>query len=384
VQASSSNPATSAFSGEHRLRHELAAHYEALRALRDRRALSRSPLWRTIAPDVERVTAGLEIAHHRAAKVRCRSGLRAAAWNIQRGARLDDIARVLAGLDADVVLLAETDHGLGRSGDRNVARALAETLEMSYAFGVSYLVLRDDLGENPEQRPNGLALAGTAILSRVPIRAAHNVDMPELRDKFSSSEKRLGHKRALVAELDLGGDRLAVGACHLDSTASPAGRARQLAALLDALPLGPALVGGDFNSSTYDLSSTVALVRDVAHKLFVTGFDDTVANYMTPDRRYEEPIFAALAGRGFVIAGFNDRTRGTYEYRLDDAYTIEKIREQVGGLVTRWLERRLRPWNGVVPARLDWFAGREVIARAASVADHRGASDHAPIVVELC
>jgi endonuclease/exonuclease/phosphatase family metal-dependent hydrolase len=372
-----------AFVHEEVLHHELARHYDALRRIRHRRALARSRLWREIAPEVERITAGLEVAHHRAARPRARAGLRVAAWNVQRGARLDEIARVLGELDADVVLLAEVDDGMGRSGGRNVARALAEALEMSYAFAVSYLVLADDLGENPDRRPNGLALAGTALLSRVPIVSPRNVDLPELRDKFSSSEKRLGHKRALAARLAVDGDDLAVAACHLDSTASSAGRARQLAALLGALPPGPALVGGDFNSSTYDLSSPLALARDLAHKLFVTGFDGTVENYMTPERRYEEPLFAALAQHGFTTDGFNDRAHGTYQYRMDDPYTVAKVRELVGGLVARWLERRLRPWNGVVPARLDWIAGRGLTPRAARVGEPRGASDHAPVIVEL-
>jgi endonuclease/exonuclease/phosphatase family metal-dependent hydrolase len=369
--------------GEQILHHRLASHYPALRRFRTHRALVRSPLWQQIGPEVERITAGIEVAHHRAARARSRAGLRIAAWNVQRGTRLDDITHVLAGIDADVVLLAEVDSGMGRSGDRNVARAIAAALEMSYAFAVSYLVLEDDLGENPDQRANSLALAGTAILSRVPLRAARNVDLPALRDKFSSSEKRLGHKRALAAELELDGGHLAVGACHLDSTASPAGRARQLAALLDALPAGPALIGGDFNSSTWDVSSSLAVLRDLAHKVFVTGFARAVDDFMTPERFYERAPFAELARRGFAIDGFNDRARGTYEFRMDDAYTIEKTRAQVGGLLTRWLQRRLRPWNGVVRSRLDWFAGRDLGARTAGVVDPRGASDHAPIVVEL-
>ena len=48
------------------------------------------------------------------------------------------------------------------------------------------------------------------------------------------------------------------------------------------------------------------------------------------------------------------------------------------------LVRKLRPWNGRVPARLDWFAGRKVTPVAASTIDPRPlASDHAAIVVDL-
>jgi endonuclease/exonuclease/phosphatase family metal-dependent hydrolase len=211
-----------------------------------------------------------------------------------------------------------------------------------------------------------------------------NVDLPELKDKFSSSEKRLGHKRAILAELELeGGGKLSVAACQLDSNASPAGRARQLAALLDALPAGPALVGGDLNSSTFDLATPLALARDLLHKLLVTGFDRTVENYLTPELRYETPIFEALARRGFTTEGWNDRATGTLRYDFNDPYVEAMARKAAGRLLVRWLKRRLRPFGGVVPARLDWFAARELAPRAARTADPRGASDHAPIVVEL-
>src|SRR5207344_1283389 len=185
--------------------------------------------------------------------------VRAVAWNIQRGARLDDLRRAVVGppfADADLVLLSEVDVGLGRSGNRNVARELAEAIGMSYAFGVSYLALTDDFGDDAGGLENTLALSGAAILSRYPIGRVENVDLPAIRDKFHSSEKRLGKKRALLAEVVLPDGPLAVAACHLDSNASPAQRAYQLGGVLDSIErsgLARALVGGDFNSSTYDL-----------------------------------------------------------------------------------------------------------------------------------
>jgi endonuclease/exonuclease/phosphatase family metal-dependent hydrolase len=360
--------------------HDLARHYRALLQLRTRKALLRSPLWAQIGAEVERVCAAVEVEHHPAA--RPKAALRAVAWNVQRGRKLDEIRGVLSHLDADLVLLVEVDNGMARSGDRHVARLLAQSLGMSYAFGVSYLVLEDDFGENVDGRPNSLALAGAAILSRLPIRRAVNVDLPELRDKFSSSEKRLGRKRALLIEVEREGGPLQVAAVHLDSNASPRGRARQLAALLDAVD-GNVLVGGDFNSTTYDAGTAWGLARDLLHKLFVTGFRATVDNYLTPDRRYETPLFDELARRGFTVDGFNDRARGSMKYDFADPYAIQLTQKKVGRFLTWWLRRRLRPWNGVVPARLDWFAGRGVTARQPSVADSGGASDHSPIVVEL-
>ena len=391
--------------------HEIQAHYQALRAIRTRKALERSALWAEIGGEVKRVLAGVERGDWapvpppadpapggrvlRAVPAPPARVLRAVAWNIQRGARLDDLRRAVAAppfAGADLLLLSEVDLGLGRSGNRNVARELAEALGTSYAFGVSYLALTDDFGDDSGGLENTLALSGAAILSRHPIRRVENVDLPELRDKFHSSEKRLGKKRALLAEIDLPEGPLAVAACHLDSNASPVQRARQLGAVLDSVDrsgAAHALVGGDFNTSTYDISSTLALARDILHKLFVVGLRTTIEQYMTPEKRAERPLFELLQARDFVVEGFNDRGSGTYFYDLTDPYILDRSQKLVGRALTRLLLRLLRPWGGRVPARLDWFAGRNVrpvsaaVERPPAAADGRPLSDHSAVIVDV-
>jgi endonuclease/exonuclease/phosphatase family metal-dependent hydrolase len=347
-------------------------------------------LWKRIGAEVERVCCAVEVEQHPEARPLGRQ-LRVAAWNIQRGRHFDALVRALAAEPelraADVLLLGEVDCGLGRSGNRHVARELARSLGMSYAFGVSYLVLEDDWGESVDGARNHEALAGVAVLSRAPIVAVENVDVPELRDKFSSSEKRLGKKRALVCTL-AGAAPLTVAACHLDSNASPRGRARQLEAIVGAgerlAGAGALLVGGDFNTTTYDLASPMALVRDLMHKLVITGFDQTIRHYMTPERHYERPLFELLRAHGLAIDGYNDRQSGSLHFDLNDPYALQKTRRLVGSLLTRLLVRKLAPWNGRVPARLDWFAGRGMTPVAARTIDPRPlASDHAAIVVDL-
>jgi endonuclease/exonuclease/phosphatase family metal-dependent hydrolase len=383
------------------VKHEIHAHYPALRAIRTRKALQRSALWAEIGGEVRRVLEGVErgdcapVPQPSAGRATGGRALRAVAWNVQRGARFDDLRHAVltpAFAGTDLLLLSEVDVGLGRSGNRNVARELAEALGMSYAFGVSYLALTDDFGDDSAGRENTLALSGTAIISRFPIGRVENIDLPEIRDKFHSAEKRLGKKRALLAEIALPDGPLAVAACHLDSNASPAQRALQLGAVLDSIErsgLARALVGGDFNSSTYDISSTLALARDLLHKLLVTGFRATIDQYMTPEKRYERPVFDLLRARAFAVDGFNDRGTGTYFYDLTDPYILDRSQKLVGRALTRLLVRLLRPWNGCVPARLDWFAGRNVTPVAASVerplagADGRPLSDHSAVIVDV-
>jgi endonuclease/exonuclease/phosphatase family metal-dependent hydrolase len=384
------------FSRVELVQHEIHPHYGALRAIRTRKALERSALWTEIGGEVTRVLESVERGDRAVAPPKA-SGermLRAVAWNIQRGARLDDLRRAVTAppfAGADVFLLSEVDVGLGRSGNLNVARELAEALGMSYAFGVSYLALTDDFGDDAGGRENTLALSGAAIISRYPIGRVENVDLPEIRDKYHSSEKRLGKKRAVLAEIELPSGPLAVAACHLDSNASPAQRAWQLGGVLDSIDrsgVARALVGGDFNTSTYDVSSTLALARDLLHKLLVTGFRATIDQYLTPEKHYERPVFDLLRSRAFAVEGFNDRALGTFFFDLNDPYVLDRSQKLVGRLLTRLLVRLLRPWKGCVPSRLDWFAGRNVTPVAAAVerprsGDGRPVSDHSAIIVDV-
>ncbi|HEX6837506.1 MAG TPA: endonuclease/exonuclease/phosphatase family protein, partial [Polyangia bacterium] len=314
-----------------------------MRAIKTRKALVRSELWNAIGAEVERVCSAVERRDGDGARP-LGERVRVAAWNIQRGRRFGELLRALETepllAAADVLLLVEVDCGMARSANRHVARELADALGMSYAFGVSYLVLEDDWGETVDGVQNERALAGTAILSRAPIEAVENVDVPELRDKFSSSEKRLGKKRALVCRIAGARAPLTVAACHLDSNASPAGRARQLEAIVAAGErlargsdgaAGALLVGGDLNTTTYDLASPLALARNLVHKLAVTGFDETIRHYMTPERRYERPVFDVLRAHGLAVDGFNDRGSGTLHFDINDEYALQKTRRLVGG-----------------------------------------------------
>lgn len=371
------------------LQHELASHYPELRQIRSRKQLHASALWAQIGNEVEGLLRAVERGDR--SDARPLDKLRAVAWNIQRGTHFEKLRDALLTdpvlREADVLMLSEVDLGLGRSHNRNVAKELADALGMSYAFAASYLTLEDDHLENPDQTENTLALAGSAILSRAPIKRVINADLPEVRDKFSSSEKRLGKKRAVIAELEMTRGTIVVAQAHLDSNASSRQRAQQLSALLAqarTLEVPRILLGGDLNTTTYNLGSKWGLVKDILHKLLVTGFDGTVTNYMTPDRRYELPIFEALREAGFATTGLNDRALGTMTYDMADPYTFEKVRKAVGGILARWLVRRLRTFDGVVRARLDWFAGSALSGRDPRVVHIAGhATDHDAVVIDI-
>src|SRR5437773_1052242 len=84
----------------------------------------------------------------------------------------------------------------------DVARELASALGMRYVFANSHLVLAPgDSAEQDHGQENALALHGNALLSRFPIRRFEAVTLPEYQDKFHALEKRLGEKRALLADV---------------------------------------------------------------------------------------------------------------------------------------------------------------------------------------
>jgi endonuclease/exonuclease/phosphatase family metal-dependent hydrolase len=384
-----------AFGQGARIAHDLAPDYALLRRIRSRKDLVRHDRYASWKETLDRVLVAIERGQHACPRPPSTERLRVAAWNIHRGMHFEELLLALQteeGLhDADVLLLSEVDNGMARSGHRNVARELAERLGMHYAFGVSYLVLGDDLLENTEGKENTLALAGQAILSRHPLTWVENVGLAELKDKFSSrSEKRLGKKRALLAGLDLPSGPLVLACCHLDSNASPRQRATQLEGLIErALEHGERiLLGGDLNTTTYDASGLVPLMRDLARKYVREGIDGTIEGYMKPEAGYERPMFEVLERHGFRTVEFNDRLHGTIVYDVNDPYTVLKLNLRVGRVLTWLVRRRLRPWGGICQGRLDWFAGRGTTPLGSKVvltARQNGtrASDHAAVVVDI-
>ncbi|HWB80601.1 MAG TPA: endonuclease/exonuclease/phosphatase family protein [Nannocystaceae bacterium] len=377
------------------LTHGLAQHYDHLGRFGRRRALERDDMYRKLQPDIRRVLEGCEWDLTACAPSTRRAPWRAVAWNVERGKRFDQLMTRLrvepAMRDADLMLVTELDIGMGRSGNRNVPKAMAGALGMGYVFANYHLVLAPgDSAEQDAELPNELALHGAALLSRHPIKRAWTVELPELVDKFHVIEKRLGTKRALLCEVAMPDGPLLVAVLHLDPFASSAHRAMQMrlvTAAIDATGIDRVLLGGDLNTNTYDLGSKLGLTKNVLHKLFRFGFAGTVRQYMTPEQVFERPLFEAIARAGFVTDGFTDPHAGTIAYDLNDPEVREKSLQYLPMWAFKWLERKLGPWNGCVPMRLDHFAGRGLVPVRASTLprDYEGerVSDHSPIVLEF-
>ena len=187
-------------------------------------------------------------------------GLRVVAANLERGRRLEEWVDLLTRAEADVVLISEADGGMARSGNRYVARELADRLGMQFAFAVEFVELtlggEEEQALLPPDAVNEFGVHGGAILSRLPLErpAAVRFEFDGAWYGPDSLEDRVGGRCAVVATV---GDVVVV-APHLESHGGPSGRARQMADLLDLVePYAagrPVVVGGDLNTHTMDLS----------------------------------------------------------------------------------------------------------------------------------
>ncbi|MFW5739504.1 MAG: hypothetical protein ACOC1F_03975, partial [Myxococcota bacterium] len=141
---SMTDPSAGSFVRIDPIEHDLAPDYPVLRRIRSRTDLLQHrdyPRWARV---LQRVLPAVEQGVHANPQAPSDRRLRVGAWNIQRGTKFEALREALATVDvlreSDVLMLAEVDNGMARSGHRNVARALAEALRLHYAFGVSYLV----------------------------------------------------------------------------------------------------------------------------------------------------------------------------------------------------------------------------------------------------
>ncbi len=368
----------------------------ALAKIHTRRALLAAPLYQQWQPAIDAVTDGLCYDGPATAPLPTPQGfIRVVTWNIQRGIHADGQIQLLRShpvlADADVILLNEVDLGMARSGNRDVAKEMAQALGFAYVFGNSYLCLDHgdvrDVRDGHSGEANQQGLHGNAILSRLPIRRAQNISIAITKDKFQSrNEKRLGHKKALLAELDTPWGPLCCVAAHLDPIGSPLQRAHQLRdiiAAIDAQGCQQVLIGGDFNTTTYDLASMPRLLGNLARKFLRGGIPHAVAHYMQPWTLYERPVFDVLREHAFETGPFNDLTTGTMRYEVGDFDSESKVRDFLPGFAVSFLRWRLKPWNGVAPLKIDWFAARGLqVAPVTPADDATQRASVAPMVVE--
>jgi len=369
--------------------------------------LRRSKFYQEHKSRLKRLLDELRVFQPLSTRPRLASFLRVVEWNIERGTHLQGIIDVLNTHPvlrfADLLLLNELDEGMLRSRNINVPEELSRSLSANTIFGVEYLELTKGTGhELTLTGQNSTALHGNAILTRHAFSNAQLVRLPRCENNFESKERRIGSRVGILLDIDIAGTSLVVGNTHLDVVNTPRCRARQMAAMLQAVdarvgrqPGCAAIVGGDLNTHTFARGTRFRAMRNTA-TILNSRRERLRRRLIRPE--FREPAIREFARFGYSTAGFNDGscTSRTIVSNLDDPSRLPR-------LMKWWVNRRVGPEGLLLEFRLDWLAGRGIRALTAGevVDEHTGTasvdaqtvlglkyggsplSDHDPIVVDL-
>jgi endonuclease/exonuclease/phosphatase family metal-dependent hydrolase len=343
-------------------------------------AAEKSEVYRKIKPDVERILNAVVQENYAPTIDQKKDTIAALAWNIERGNRFDGIVEALKNheklKDKDLLLLTELDYGMARSANRFVARDLAVELELNYAFAPCYIALQKGSGvEEYAAGENTKSLHGLAMFSKYPMKNVHAVPLPNGKDKMFGKEKRLGYLRALVADIEHPLGFFRAVALHLDAHSSRRHRQMQMKIVLDHLdalqPPLPTVIGGDWNTTTYNAQSANRAIAGYFRRVAMGVENVTRNHYPFPDRYFERGLFQELERRGYDYKNLNEIGMGTLHYDMENA----AYNNNLGDWVPRWcfpfIFWAARRVGGRVSARLDWFAGRgiEPVGKPQTVGD---------------
>ena len=346
------------------VRERLRPRFAELAACRSTPELLAHSSYQDIRPLAERVLGNTETGCFAPDSAPRKAAYRLVAWNLERGIQFEGLLEAMRThaylSSSDVYLLTETDVGMARSGNRNVARQLARALRLNYAFAPCYLNLAKGAGvENEAAGENALGLHGNAVLSRYPIRGARTIQLPNGKDKMRGREKRLGQQAAAAAEIRFPGLDLTVCSVHLDAQSRQRHRRDQMERIIDALPpFRPAVIGGDWNTTTFDSSSARAAIVGYWVRVML-GARNTIRNhFLRPYTFFERGLFRLLEERGFDWRRANLLDERTTSYDVEDVKTHRNLREWVPAWCFDFIRWALREFDGKCPLKIDWFAVR--------------------------
>lgn len=383
-----------------RLDHQLGPFFSELSRFNSTAALQASDLYARLEPEITRVLKTVVQEEFAQDVSTSRTSIRAAAWNIERGTHLEGVIRVLKEhpllQDSDILLLTELDLGMARSHNRLIAQEVAQALKLNYAFAPCYIALNKGSGlESEVPGENTQSLHGNALFSQYPLREAHSIAMPNGKDLMWGKEKRLGYQQAVVATIDHPSGAVRVVSLHLDAHSTQMHRCRQMKIVLDHLatlnPSLPVLIGGDWNTSTYNSSRALYSILGYCRRVLM-GVRNVVENHNPyPDRWFERHLFRELERQGYRYQDLNESGVCTLHYDIQDLAANKRMGDWIPNWCFWFINWALQRHGGCCSIKLDWFAGKGVSPSPSSpprvVGDVHGdetvLSDHDPIVLDI-
>jgi endonuclease/exonuclease/phosphatase family metal-dependent hydrolase len=206
--------------------------------------------------------------------------IRVVNWNINRGLRLQGIIEFLASAKADVLLLQESDLNARRTHYLNVAKEIAQKLQMNYVFGREFQELTQGSRTSP-------AYQGQVTLSRWPLSNPRIIRFQKQSNfwrphwflpEMEPFQERIGGRLALVCESNIAGKKVVTYNLHLESKGDVALRCSQLDETLeDARRYStstPIVLAGDLNLDVFSGPASTLVNRE--------QFQDAFANHHVP------------------------------------------------------------------------------------------------------
>ena len=285
---------------------------------------------------------------------------------------------------------------MARTQNLNIVREIACALSFNYAFAPCYMALSKGCGlEAFMSDENTLSLHGNALLSRYPISQAHALALPNGKDKMKGQEKRLGCQRAVIAEVDHPAGRFLAVSLHLDALSSLNHRKRQMQIVLDHLDRInsrlPVLIGGDWNTSTYNSQSAFTSIMGYFRRVSMGVSHVSQNHYPFPDRWFERGLFRELMMRGYSYEDLNEQGGCTLHYDVANLAANKNMGEWLPQWCFKFIDWALKKQEGRCSFKLDWFAGRGISADPdfapcviRNLSESAGPlSDHDPVVVDF-
>lgn len=354
------------------LEHDLNRYFGELLKYESIREAERSAVYKKIEPKVLEILNAIvreDFAEPPDPADGAAEAVSAAAWNIERGSYLEGIIEQFKNHEhlggRDLYLLTELDYGMARSDNLFVAREIARALRLNYAFAPVYIALQKGSGVEAEvEGENRQSIHGLGVFSRYPLKNVHAIPLPNGKDKMIGKEKRLGYLRALIADVEHPHGTFRAVTVHLDVHCSRKHRelqARIILEHLEKLPRLPTIVGGDFNTTTFNAQNSTSAILGFWYRVLI-GPERVVKNhYPYPDRRFERGLFEEFLLRGFEYEQFNEPGAGTLHYDM----TNSAYNTNLGDWVPEWCFPFIfwasNKVGGKFSLRLDWFFGRNIL-----------------------
>ncbi len=351
--------------GERMLTHKLASRLAVLSGYGSTLKLLQSKIFTGLKEEIDRLAFGYEFGAYAPMGAAVKPFWRAVSWDLHHGLSFEGILEVLKThpiiSKADVICLSSVDLGLARSGNRNIARSLAIETERNYVFASHYL----HFGPRDPVKPDSVGLEGTAILSRLPLSRPRVVVLENGKDPMRDARKRYGSPKALLVDVDFAGVPLTLGCVSFDVLSSPKHRGVQMEHLLSSVRAEPGalpiLIGGAFNTTTYDASSVLGLAAGLANKAS-RGVDYILDEHHTyPERHFETAVFKTLKKHGFSWDTLNEIGRGTFHMSGEELASSVALNPVLPGWMVKSARRLLRSHGDKISLKLDWFVASERI-----------------------